>query len=86
VDTGANPDSTLTGDKGLIKKGTNALIFVAGAIAVVVIIIGGIGYIASTGDPGRITKAKNTILYAVIGLIIAILAYAIVNYVVGAVS
>ena len=60
----------------------NALFVIAGAIAVVIIIIGGIGYIASTGDPQRITKAKHTILYAVIGLIVVVIARAVVGFVI----
>jgi len=54
---------------------------VAGIVAVVAIIFGGIRYVGSNGDSSQITGAKNTILYAVIGLIVAILAYAIVNFV-----
>ncbi|HVE80552.1 MAG TPA: hypothetical protein VNA68_00180 [Candidatus Dormibacteraeota bacterium] len=64
-----------------INNINNALLFIAGAVAVVIIIIGGIGYVTSTGDPARITKAKNTILYAVMGLIVALLAYAVVGFV-----
>ena len=67
-----------------IKNGVNVLLFLLGAIAVIMIIIGGIRYATSNGDSGAIKGAKDTILYAVIGLIVAILAYAIVNFVVGA--
>ncbi|HVE80553.1 MAG TPA: hypothetical protein VNA68_00185 [Candidatus Dormibacteraeota bacterium] len=68
---------------GYISNLINMGFYLAGTIAVVILIIGGIGYIGSTGDPARITKAKNTILYAVIGLIVTILAYAIVGFVIG---
>lgn len=67
-----------------IKIITNVLLFILGAIAVIMIIIGGIRYATSNGDSSAIQGAKNTILYAVIGLIVAILAYAIVNFVVTA--
>lgn len=66
----------------LIKTAVNVLLYVLGAIAVLVIIIGGIRYVTSAGDASRVKLAKDTILYAVIGLVIAILAYAIVNFVV----
>lgn len=62
----------------------NILLFVLGAIAVVMIVIGGIRYATSGGDQSAITSAKNTILYAVVGLVVAILAYAIVNFVLDA--
>jgi hypothetical protein len=48
------------------------------------IVIGGIKYTTSNGDSSAITSAKNTILYSVVGLVVAILAFAIVNFVLGA--
>lgn len=59
----------------------NVLLFVIGAVAVIMIIIGGIRYVVSGGDQAAVTGAKNTILYSVIGLVVALLAYAIVNFV-----
>ncbi len=70
---------TLTGADSYLTDIINLLLFLAGAIAVIVIIIGGIRYITSTGDAMRIKQAKDTILYGIVGLIIAIFAYAIVN-------
>ena len=63
---------------------TNLLLFVIGAIAVVMIIIGAIRYVTSSGDQAQVTAAKNTIMYAIIGIVVAFLAYAIVNFVTGA--
>jgi len=60
----------------------NILFFVLGAIAVVMIIIGGIKFTVSNGDSSAITSAKNTILYAIVGLVVALLAYAIVRFVI----
>ena len=60
----------------------NVILFILGAIAVIMIVIGGIRYVTSSGDGSAITGAKNTILYAVVGLVVALLAYAIVNFVV----
>jgi len=67
-----------------IKWIVNVLLFVLGAVAVIMIIIGGIRYTTSNGESAQITSAKNTILYAVVGLVVAILAYAIVNFVLSA--
>lgn len=53
---------------------------VAGAVAVVMIIVGGIQYIGSGGGDGMV-KAKKTITYAVAGLVISILAYTIVLFI-----
>ena len=60
---------------------TNILLFVIGAISVVMIIVGGIKYVVSGGDQKAVTDAKSTIMYAVVGLVISIMAYAIVNFV-----
>lgn len=76
-------DGNTTDLGGGIKTGIDMLLFLIGAISVLVIIIGGIKYVVSNGDSGAIQSAKNTIMYAVIGLLVAILAYSIVNFVVG---
>ncbi len=68
----------------MMKAIINTLLFILGAIAVLMIVIGGIRYATSAGDSAAITGAKNTILYSVIGLVVAILAFAIVNFVVDA--
>jgi magnesium-transporting ATPase (P-type) len=67
-----------------IRTITNVLLFILGAIAVIMIIIGGIRYATSNGESAQIKSAKDTILYSVIGLVVAILAYALVNFIVSA--
>jgi hypothetical protein len=76
-------DCTATGLSGSIQSIIDTTFYIIGAIAVLVIILGGIYYITSTGDAKRIQRAKDTILYAVIGLAVAILAKAIVGFVIG---
>lgn len=80
---GDDQQEDLTGEEGLFRQVTNVLLFIIGAISVIMLIIGGIRYTISGGDSGAISSAKNTILYAVIGIIVALLAYAIVNFVLG---
>lgn len=58
---------------------------IAGAVAVIVIIIGGILYSAAAGDPGKIKRAKDTILYAVIGLVVVFVSFPVIQYVIGSV-
>lgn len=78
--SGSSTNKTSLGD--LIRTVVDVLLFVLGAIAVIMIVIGGIRYTISQGDSAAVTAAKNTILYAVIGLVVALLAYAIVHFVV----
>lgn len=73
-----------TGDETpIFQTITNVLLFIIGAISVIMLIIGGIRYTVSGGDSGAVTSAKNTILYAIVGIVVALLAYALVNFVVG---
>lgn len=81
---GQGQSDNLFGDDGIFKTITNVLLFIIGAIAVIMLIIGGIRYVVSAGDQAAVTGAKNTILYSVVGIIVALLAYAVVNFVVAA--
>jgi len=83
---GAAGTTTLFGDGSIFNTIVNILLFLIGAISVIMLIIGGIRYTISAGDSGNVTAAKNTIMYAIIGLIVAFLAYAIVNWVLGALT
>jgi len=73
-------DDIATTVRGVI----NILLFIVGAISVIMVIIGGILYTISAGDASKITKAKDTLLYAIVGLVVSFLAYAIVNWVITA--
>lgn len=57
----------------------NDLFFVAGILAVVLIIVSGVQFITSAGDPGAAAKAKKTLTGAIVGLVIVLLAQVIVN-------
>lgn len=75
------PDN-LDGQEGMFKRITDVMLFLTGAVSVIMLIIGGVRYVLSSGDQGAVTSAKNTILYAIVGIIVTILAYAIVNFVI----
>lgn len=76
------PTNLAEGDGSVFKMVTNTLLFIIGAVAVIMLIIGGIRYVISQGDSTAVTNAKNTILYAVIGIVVSLLAYALVNFVI----
>ncbi len=78
---GKDQPSSLFGDGGMFQVVTNVMLFLIGAVSVIMLIIGGIRYTISNGDQGAVQSAKNTIMYAIIGLVVAILAYAIVQFV-----
>ena len=70
--------------KNSVKKALSAIFGILGIIAAVVIIIAGVQYMISAGDPGKVATAKKAILYAIIGLIVSLSAYAITNFILGA--
>ncbi len=88
-DTGqkrTDADGNEIGLEDNVKNIINAVLYVVGILAVVMVIIGGVKYTTSGGDQSAVTSAKNMILYGIIGLVIAILAYSIVNFVIGRIS
>lgn len=78
---GEDVPDRLFGDGSIFTTIVNVMLFIIGAISVIMLIIGGIRYTVSAGDSGNVTAAKNTIMYALIGLAVAFLAFAIVNWV-----
>lgn len=79
---GVNQSADLFGQTGTFRTITNVLLYLIGAISVIMLIIGGLRYVISGGDSTAVQNAKNTILYAIVGIIVAILAYAIVGFVI----
>ena len=80
------PGELFDGPGSIFTTIVNVLLFLIGAISVIMLIYGGIRYTTSGGNSASVTAAKNTIMYAIIGLIIAFLAFAVVNWVLGAVD
>ena len=66
----------------VFKDVVNILLFIIGAVSVIMLIYGGIRYTTSGGNANSVTAAKNTIMYSIIGLVVAILAFAVVQFVV----
>jgi len=79
---GANVPQNLFGTGGIFTTIVNIFLFVIGAIAVIMLIYGGIRYTISGGESKNVTAAKDTILYSIVGIVVALLAYAIVNFVI----
>jgi hypothetical protein len=79
---GRDQVTDLFGTTGTFRTITNVLLFLIGAISVIMLIVGGLRYVISGGDSTAVTNAKNTILYAIVGIVVAILAYAVVTFVI----
>lgn len=80
--SGGAGETSLFDEGGIFQTVANILLFLVGAIAVIMLIIGGIRYVVSGGDQSAVTGAKNTILYAIVGIVVAFLAFAAVDFVI----
>ena len=77
----AAKDQKLFGAGSVWTNIINTLIYAIGAVAILMVIVGGLRYTLSAGDASATKGAKDTILYAIVGLVIAAFAYTIVNFV-----
>lgn len=78
VDPGGDP---ITWIVQKIQKFGGWLLLIAGAIAVVFLVIGGVRYVVSAGNPTQTEGAKKTIIYALIGLGVIIAALVLISLV-----
>jgi len=70
------------GKDGILYKITQLIAVIAGSVAVIIIIIGGINMMTSGGDSQKFTNGRNTLIFAAVGLVIIVLAQWIVAFVI----
>ena len=58
----------------MVSSTVSWVVGIAGAVAAIFVVYGGISYIISSGDPQKLQRAKQIILYALIGLAVVALA------------
>lgn len=83
-----NPVADETGGatsiRELVLRMINYFLTFLGILAVIMIIYGGVRYVASAGNDEAVGTAKKVILYSIVGLIIVMLSFVIINAVIGA--
>jgi hypothetical protein len=84
--TNCNPSGAPKTLSDTIATIINIISIFGGALAVIMIIIGGMRYITSAGSPEGAKGARNTIVYAVVGLVIIGIAQIIVHFVINSVK
>lgn len=72
-----SPDSA----KDIINKVATIMTIVAGIMAVVYIMIAGLGMITSTGDSAKVAKTRDSIIYVAAGIVVIILARSIIVFI-----
>ncbi|HEY6736829.1 MAG TPA: pilin [Candidatus Saccharimonadia bacterium] len=78
--------TNLFGNNSIFQAIANTLVFLVGAVSVLFLIVGGLRYVISQGDSKATASAKNTILYAIISIVVAVISFALINFVINAVS
>ncbi len=68
---------------GLLTLVLNYALFAAGAVSLIMVLVGALRYILSSGNPQNTASAKNTIIYAIVGLVLTIMALILVKFVQG---
>jgi hypothetical protein len=81
-----NATPATTDLKGVAAVVVPALMWVAGVVSVVGLIVAGIMYATASGDEAKVARAKNFIKFSIVGLAVAILAFALQTFVLGAVG
>lgn len=74
--TGIAGSTSLT---DLIVKVLNILLTLAGVVAIIMIVVGGLEYITSGGNEEQSEKGKKALVNAVIGLVVVLLSFAVVR-------
>lgn len=67
----------------VLVAGLHIVYFLAGVIAVIVIIISGFRLVTNGGEPDVVKKARNSILFAGIGIVVIITAFTVTQYIIG---
>lgn len=76
----------ISGPGGVLIRVTRLIAYVTGAIAVIMMIVGGFMYITSNGDTGKISTAKNTLIYAAVGLVVIATAQMLIVFVINRIA
>ncbi|MFA5926182.1 MAG: pilin [Parcubacteria group bacterium] len=73
-DTGVINPISANSFSDLFQSAMNYFKTIAGTVAVLFIILGGVMYMASGGNSGMTERAKNTLIYAMVGLVVVVAA------------
>lgn len=77
-----NGSDPLTGKNGVFKRISMLLAVLAGATAVIIIIVSGFQYVTANGDAQKAASARNAIIGSLVGLAIIAASTSIVIFVV----
>ena len=67
-------------DQSAVQTVLQFIFGIAGAVALIIIVIASFKYTISRGDSNAVKNAKETIIYAIVGLVLTMSAYAITQF------
>ena len=73
--------NTATSLSNIVVKLINGLLIIAGILAAIYLIYGGVLYITAGGEAEKATKGRTAVINAVIGIVIILIAIIIVQWV-----
>jgi ABC-type Fe3+-siderophore transport system permease subunit len=74
-------DKGSTSVNSLISTIVNIISLIAGALAIIMIVVAGIKFITSGGDASKVSSAKSSLIYALVGIAVVALSQALVHFV-----
>jgi hypothetical protein len=81
VCTGNDGSNPVAGTGGVLLGIAYIISYIAGAAAIIILIISGINYVTSSGDPAKVKSARDTATGALIGIVVIVLARAMIAFV-----
>jgi len=78
--------SGVTDPRAIIGNVIKALLGIVGSLALLVFILGGFTWVIAAGSEEKIKKGKDMVMWAAFGLVIIFMSYAIVTFVLGAIT
>ena len=73
----SNGVATIKGFEWIFQNVVASILFLAGIVLFVMLILGGFKYLTSGGNPESAAGAQKTITYAIIGIVLIALSYLI---------
>ena len=81
-----NPLVTVKSFPDLVNNVISGILGVIGAIALVMIVIGGVQWMTSGGNADRIRRGKDTLIWSIFGLLAIFVSYALIKFIFDALS
>lgn len=78
-----SPLPQTTADQAALDNIFGIVFGIAASIAVVIVVYGGVRFIASRGNSSEVVKARSIVLYGLVGLAVILLAFSIVTFTIG---